>query len=82
MSLLALRECLIFVSTGWGKARRCFVAFTARSAEEGVVVDLLLSSIGWDKGKSEWGGMIVAWVHSPWTLYVDDDDNNDGDDGW
>lgn len=87
LSLLALRECLILVSTGWGKARRCFVALTGRSAEEGVDVDLLLSSIGWDKGKgfggegAEWGGMIVVWVHSSRTLYVDDVDK-DGDDGW
>lgn len=70
LSLLALRECLIFVSTGWGKARRCFVAFGARSAEGGsllnIVVDLLLSSIGSGKGKGlgfggeEWGGMVIA----------------------
>ena len=83
LSLLALRECLIFVSTGWGKARRCFVAFAARSAEGGsliIVVDLLLSSIGCGKGKGfgfggeEWGGMIIAWVlvHTR-TLYVDVD---------
>lgn len=72
LSLVALRECLIFVSTGWGKARRCFVALRGRSPEGGcfIVVDLLLSSIGCGKGKGlgfggeECGGMIIAWEHT------------------
>lgn len=88
LSLLALRECLVFVSTGCGKARRCFVALTAKLAEGGssiivVDVDLLLSSIGCGKGKGldfgeeEWGGIIIALVHTR-TLYVDDYDNDNG----
>ena len=55
LSLLELRECLIVVSTGWGKARRAFVPLVPESAERGFV-DLFGSSM-------DLGGIIELIVH-------------------
>ncbi len=46
LSLPGLRECLILVSTGCGKARRAFDPLVPRSAERRFA-DLLVSSVDW-----------------------------------
>lgn len=75
LSLLELREYLIVVSTGWGKARRAFVPLVPRWAEGGFV-DLFGSSI-------DWGGMIglkCCMMMRIRMMIVDEDEDEDDDD--
>ncbi len=58
LSLLELRECLIFVSTGWGKARRAFDPLVVPRSAERRFADLFVSSV-------DWGGITESIGPSP-----------------
>ncbi len=75
LSLLGLRECLIFVSTGWGKARRALAPLAGASAEGGLGNDDAGASLVRGDGDfgdegGEWGGMAIngASIGGGWQL--------------